>query len=77
MKFVDSLPPAYRGKTAWEIVASSLAERPGQWAFIRSYVSDSSASLAVRNQHGRNGLEVVRRGRDVYARWIGEKEMPK
>lgn len=75
MKFVDELPDTpNRERGEWRGTADALRARPCQWAFIRSYASTSAAGTTVRNQHGRNGLEVVRRGRDVYARWIGEPE---
>jgi F420-0:gamma-glutamyl ligase-like protein len=66
-------PPPHGGNYAWEERLAPLKERPGQWAMVWPGDSkDAARNTAnyVRRRYG-VGLEVVVRGREVFARYVG------
>jgi hypothetical protein len=77
IEWVDSLPPA---KTNWQKIATSLKERPGQWA----RVSGSYSYGTVYHLRGRYGLEAEARMHpsprsrsaryEIYVRWPNQDE---
>lgn len=66
----------------WKEHLSPLLERPGEWALIHTAESAADAAqVAVSLKNGkrstprpRDPWEFTRRGKEVYARYLGPKE---
>ena len=85
MKWVEELPERRRARWpgVWRMRLAPLVERPGVWAAIKKYRSNTEATgTASRLRLGRLGgagldrkeYEFVAREKTVYARYVGKEE---
>ena len=74
IEWVDEPPPPRPGDADHrKQFIAELSKRPGEWAIYR-HCGAISVATTTRNVlvSTCTDLDVVRRGRTIYARWIGE-----
>lgn len=76
LEYVDDIPATTK-RIIDQTIVNELAANPNKWAIIREYASAGSAHSLVRSwaklrskPKGGDRVEVVRRGRVVYARYV-------
>ena len=72
VRFVDELPSKGGPRAVLtDEIRRALMNRPGEWAFIKTYASASGAINYARRRDMPNGFESAARRCDLYARYVG------
>lgn len=74
LTFVDDLPPITHRDGKRQKVVEALKNEPGRWARIPGTFSAAYAATFKRDYPG---VETAKRGRHVFARWMGDRAKPR